>query len=296
MKTGEQKRPVFISVIILALLIIAGIGYLGYWVIFSNYIATDNASIDGDHVSVSAKMMGRVKNLLVNEGDKVEAGQLLVQLDDTDLLAQEFHLSASVKSAGQNLILAKVNLDRTKEDFARIKTLSDTGNVTKEQYDHAAKSVDAAKAQYSIAQSQIDAANAQLGVIRTQLLNTKIIAPISGVVAKRLVMPGEVVQPGQAIFTINDLSHIWVTANFEETKIRLIHPGEPVDITVDAYPNYPFKGRVKQIAAAIVPPPFSIGESAKTTQKIPVKIALNKIPDSKVLLPGMSVEVKIKVK
>jgi membrane fusion protein, multidrug efflux system len=295
MKTEERKKPMLVAGIILAILIIAGIGFLGYLFVFSNYIGTDNASIDGDHVSISAKMMGRIKSLSVNEGAKVEAGQLLVQLDDTDLRAQEAQSTAALNSARQNLVLTKVNLDRMREDFERTKTLLDTGNTTQEQYDHAVKSLATANAQYSIAQAQIDTANAQLGVIETQLLNTKIIAPISGVITKRLVMPGEVAQPGQAIFTINDLNHIWVTANFEETKIRLIHPGEPVDITVDAYPHYPFKGRVIQVADAIVPPPFSIGESTKTIQKIPVKILFTRIPASKILLPGMSVEVKIKV-
>jgi membrane fusion protein (multidrug efflux system) len=295
MKTEEQKRPVLISGIILAVLIIAGIGYLCYWVIFSNYIGTDNASIDGDHVSVSAKVPGRIRSLTVDEGTKVQTGQLLVQLDDIDLRAQETQTSASLNWEKQNLVLAKVNLEKAQSDFERIKTLFNSGNATKEQYDHAANTLEVFKVQYSIAQARINTTQAQLGGIETQLMNTRITAPISGIIAKKSVMPGEVVQPGQAIFTINDLTHIWVTANFEETKIRLIHPNEPVDITVDAYPNYPFKGWVAQVAAAIVPPPFSIGESTKTTQKIPVKILFNRIPASIVLLPGMSVEVRIKV-
>jgi membrane fusion protein (multidrug efflux system) len=295
MKTEEQKRPMLVSIIILAVLIVAGIGYLGYWFIFSKYVGTDEASIDGEHVSISAKMMGRVRNIMVDEGAKVTAGQLLVQLDDTDLQAQEAQSVASLNYANQNLVLAKVNLDRTQADFQRIKTLMDTGNATQEQYDHAAKTLEASKVQYSIAQSQIGTAKAQLGVIDTQLQNTRIVAPISGIVAKKSIMPGEVVQPGQAILTINNLNQIWVTANFEETKIRLIHRGEPVNIRVDAYPNLKFKGRVVQVAAAIVPPPFSIGESTKTTQKIPVKIEFTRIPDSVTLLPGMSVEVNIRV-
>jgi membrane fusion protein, multidrug efflux system len=295
MKTEEHKRPILIGVIILFLLISSGIGYLYYWINSSKYIETDDAAIDGDHVSVSAKMLGRIHNLSGAEGGKVEEGQLLVQLDDTDLRAQEAQSTAALNYAKQNLVLARVNLEKTQEDFQRSQNMLDTGVTTKEQYDHAAKAVDTANAQVSIAQSQIDSAKAQLGVIQTQLLNTRLFAPISGVIAKRLVMPGEVVQPGQAIFSINDLSHLWVTANFEETKIRLIHPGESVEISVDAYPNQPFNGRVVQIGAAIVPPPFQIGDSTKTTQKIPVKILLDRIPEGMPLLPGMSVEVKIRV-
>lgn len=296
MKTEGQKSPMLLSGIILAVLLIAGLGYFLYWINSTNYISTDQASIEAVHVSVGAKMMGRIRSLAVDEGAKVNAGDLLVQLDDTDLRAQEAQIKAAENSALQNLILAKVNLERARNDFDRTKTLLDTGNATREQYDHAAKALDTANAQYSIAQAQVEAAEAQLGVIETQLGNTRILAPISGVIAQKSMMPGEIVQPGQAIYTINDLSRIWVSANFEETKIRLIHPDQPVEVTVDAYPGHHFKARVAQIGSGIVPPPFSIGESTKTTQKIPVKITFDRIPDSVRFLPGMSAEVKVKVK
>ena len=296
MKTEGQKSPMLLSGIILVVLLIAGLGYFFYWQGSTNYIGTDEASIEGVHVAVGAKMMGRIRSLAVEEGAKVNAGDLLVQLDDTDLRAQEVQTGAAQNSAQQNLVLAKVNLDRARNDFDRAKTLLDTGNATKEQYDHAAKAMDTANAQYSIAQAQVEAAKAQLGVIETQLGNTRITAPISGVIAKKSMMQGEITQPGQAIYTINDLSQVWVTANFEETKIRLIHTNQLVEVSVDAYPGQPFKARVTQIGTGIVPPPFSIGESTTTTQKIPVKITFDKIPDSVKFLPGMSVEVKIKVK
>jgi membrane fusion protein (multidrug efflux system) len=105
-----------------------------------------------------------------------------------------------------------------------------------------------------------------------------------------------VVQTGQAIYIITDLSHVWVTANFEETKIRLIHPNIEADITIDAYPNRVFPGKVIQVGTDIVPPPLSIGDSTKTTQKIPVKIKFDDPSVNRILTPGMSVEVKIRVK
>ena len=110
-----------------------------------------------------------------------------------------------------------------------------------------------------------------------------------------LVHP-EVAQAGQVIFLINDLKHIWITANYEETKIRKVHPGQSVAVYVDAYPSHPLKGRVEQIAAKITDPPFQISDTTKTTQKIPVKILLDQVPGSMVLLPGMSVETKIEVR
>ncbi len=295
-QSKERKRPVLIGAVILIVLSAAGLWFGYAWFInFINFVSTDDAAIDGNHVTISAKMLGRVKSLQADEGDKVETGQLLVQLDDSDLRSQEAQSASSLNYANQNLILAKVNLEKTQDDYDRTRTLFGSGASTKEQFTHAEKALDTAKAQYSIAQAQIDTAKAQLGVIETQLLNTRITAPISGVIAKKSVMPGDVVQPGQAIFSVNDLNSIWIVANFEETKVRHIKINAPVDINVDAYPNHLFKGHVVRIGAGIVAPAFTIGEFTKTTQRVPIKIELDKISDPYVLLPGMSVEVSVKI-
>ncbi len=293
-KRKGRRAPIIVGALILLVLLGVGITFGTIWILNSiKYVSTDDAAIDGNHVNVSAKMLGRIKSVMVEEGTEVEAGQLLVLLDDVDLRAQEAQADSSLNYSRENLVLARVNLDKTRDDFNRTNTLFKDGATTREEYDHAARALETANAQYSIAQAQIDTANAQLGVIDAQLLNTRITAPIAGTIAKKPLMPGELVQPGQIMFAINDLTNIWVTANFEETKIGRIRVGAPVKITVDAYASYPFKGRVVQIGAAIVAPPFSIGEFTKTTQRIPVKIELGNHPEDMVLLSGMSVEVKI---
>lgn len=296
MKSEQHKKSVLIGSIILLLLAISGIVFLIYWIGFLRYVSTDDASIECIHVSISSKIMGRISHLPVDEGDIIESGQLLVQLDDAELKAQEVQANASLNYAKQNLMLSKINLEKIEEDYKRTKAMYEKDFTSREEYDHALKAEETARTQYSIAQVQVETANAQLEIIKTQLLNTRINSSISGVIAEKKSMQGEVVQPGQSIFLVNNLKDIWITANFEETKIRFIHPDESVDINVDAYPNYKFKGKVIQIIKAIVPPPFTIGESTKTTQKIPVKILFNDIPGSITLLPGMSVEVKIKGK
>jgi membrane fusion protein, multidrug efflux system len=295
-KTAEEhKKPILLGGIILVVLVIVGLGGLYFWISSFKYVYTDDASIEGDHVSVSAKIMGRIQNLSVDEGTKVKTGQLLALLDDADLRAQENQSSTGLVSARENVVLNMITLKKAQDDFERAEVQFKAGFISKEQYDHAKSALDTARVQYSIAQDQVSNTQAQLGVIRTQLGNTRIFAPISGIIAKRSVMPGEVAQAGQVIFLINDLGHIWVTANYEETKIRLIHPGESVEVSVDAYPAHPLKGRVTQVAAKIVDPPFQISDTTKSTQKVPVKILLEKVPGSMVLLPGMSVEAKIKV-
>jgi membrane fusion protein (multidrug efflux system) len=294
--TGKKSRkgPVVLGSVILVLLVGAGLVFGGRWLMDTiNYVSTDDAAIDADHVDVSAKTLGRISKLLAEEGDKVGAGQLLVLLDETDLRAQEAQASASLVSARRNVELSKINLDRAQSDADRARTLFGSGAMTKEQNDHATNALDAASAQYAIALAQVDTAAAQLGVVENQLLNTKISSPMAGVVAKKNLMPGDVVQPGQTIYTINDLDQVWVTANFEETKIGRIELGAPVEVTVDAFSGT-FMGKVVLIGAGIVAPPFSIGDFTKTTQRVPVRILLDKGQAG--LIPGLSVEVKVRTK
>ena len=289
----SRKGPVVFGSLVLIVLACVGLA-LGARALVDtiNYVGTDDAAIDGDHVNVSAKTLGRIAKLFAEEGDKVAAGQVLVLLDETDLRAQEAQASASLAYARRNVELARINLDRAQSDADRARTLLGSGATTKEQDEHAASALDAAKAQYAIALAQVDTAEAQLGVIESQLQNTKIISPLAGSVAKKSMMQGDVVQPGQTIYSINALDRIWVTANFEETKIGRIEQGAPVDLSVDAFPGRAFRGKVALIGAGIVPPAFTIGDFTKTTQRVPVRINLEDAGPG--LLPGMSVEVKVK--
>jgi membrane fusion protein (multidrug efflux system) len=167
-----------------------------------------------------------------------------------------------------------------------------------------------AEAQYKVALSQVNTSKAQLGVVETQLRNTRVLAPVSGVAARKWVTPGDIAQPGQPIFTIYDLNNIWITANFEETKLAAIHLDDPVEISVDTYPGRKFTGKVVLIGAAavsqfsLIPPNNASGNFTKVTQRVPIKISIDarnsgnteQHSDRISLLPGMSVEVKIRVK
>jgi membrane fusion protein, multidrug efflux system len=291
-----HRKPVAVGATILLVLVAAAAAGLVWWWIWAHYASTDDAAVDGPHVSVSSRTTGRIAVLAVDEGDSVKEGDLLIRLDDADLRAQQVQIAASINQASLNLNLARVNLERVRNDFARAKALYGSGNSSAEQYDHAIKAQEAAETQYAIAEAQVETARAQMGVVEAQLAATRITAPIGGVVARRSYAAGEVVQPGQAIFLINDLRDVWVVANYEETVIRMIRPGQRARIRVDAYPDLRFEGTVEQVGAAIKPPPFSIGESTKTTQRIPVRVSLDGVPAPAALVPGLSVEVTIKVK
>jgi membrane fusion protein, multidrug efflux system len=293
--SGKKSRrgPVIFGSLILILLVGAGLVFGARWLMDTiNFVGTDDAAIDADHVNVSAKSLGRIARLLVAEGDRVEAGKVLVLLDDTDLRAQEAQATASLNFARRNVELSRINLDRAQSDAARTGTLFASGAATKEQNDHASNALEAASAQYAISQAQVDTATAQLGVIENSLQNTRITAPIAGVVARKSMMQGDVIQPGQTIYSINNLDQVWVTANFEETKIGRIGLGAPVEVNVDAFRGRAFSGKVSLIGAGIVPPSFSIGDFTKTTQRVPVRISLEK--GEAPLIPGMSVEVKVR--
>ncbi|MEJ2678695.1 MAG: efflux RND transporter periplasmic adaptor subunit, partial [Gemmatimonadota bacterium] len=153
--------------------------------------------------------------------------------------------------------------------------------------------------------AQVEKARAGLHTVETQLQDTRVQAPLHGVVAKRWVLPGDVVQPGQPIFTLYNLQGVWVTANFEETKLASIPVGAVVDISVDAFPNHHFVGRVVRLGAAtasqfsLIPPNNASGNFTKVTQRVPVRISIGPgsgAPgdDPPTLLPGMSVEVTLR--
>lgn len=298
---ASRRSGLVITFAVLFILIAAG---FGYWYIGSRrYVATDDAFVDGDRAAVSAKMLGRIVRLTADEGDTVSAGQVLVQLDDSDLRSQEVQANASLDLARRSVVLAEVNLERAKDDFRRAEMADKSDATTKEQYSHAQKALQASRAEYDIAVSRVGIARSQLEVVRTQLQNTTIRAPMSGVVAKRWSLPGEVVQPGQAILAIQDLEHVWVTANLGETSLKLIARNDLVEISVDAYPGKILRGRVEEIGSStasqfsLIPPSNASGNYTKVTQRIPVRISLLPAEPGDArprLLPGMSVEIKIR--
>lgn len=310
-ETNPSTRSIAgkLKIFIPLLLILGVIGFVSwqYYKDARDFISTDDAYVDGDRVSVSSKILGRIALLGAIEGDTVKAGQILVRLDDTDLRAQHAQAQSALVLAQESIRLAQVNVDRAETDFKRTSVQFKETIIPKEQFDHASAELDAARARLTIAHAQVAAAKAQAGIIEAQLLNTIIVAPMTGVVAKRWLLQGDVAQPGQAIFSIYDLEHIWVTANYEETKLGGLAVGDSAEISVDSYPDCTFHGVVtekKTFTAAqfaLIPANNASGNFTKITQRVPVKLSIAQRPVSAAqpkvdLLMGMSVEVKIKVR
>jgi len=291
--------PLFI--LVLAIAVVAWNWYLG----MRDFISTDDAYIDCHCAAVSAKMLGRIDSLMADEGDTVRVGQILIKLDDDDLMAQEKQAIAAIALAEQNVTLADVSLQKAQDDFRRAETQFKQNIITRELYDHALSELLSNQSRLKIATAQVGVARAQHGVIASQLNNTIITSPLTGVVAKRWALPGDVIQPGQSVFSIYETGNIWITANLEETHLRNLRLQDGVEAVVDAYPNQKFTGTIFQIGSntasqfSLIPPNNASGNFTKVTQRIPVKISIRQIraddQPAVPLLPGMSVEIKVKV-
>ena len=300
-KAFFQKKRIIIPII--AFLIACGFAY--YWYVGTlGFVSTDDAFVDGNRLAMSSKILGRISNLYGDEGDSVKSGEVLVRIDSTDLVAQKNQIISSLKLAEVNLQLSKVGLSKAQEDYNRAQIQFKANIIPKEQLDHAEKAFQSASAQVEIDKSKIDNAKAQLDVIITQLKNTTIVSPMDGVIAKRWVLEGNVVQPGEPIFSIYDLKNIWVTANLQETDISDVKKTRDVEISIDSYPDRKFRGKVLLIGTnttsqfSLIPSNNAAGNFTKVTQRIPVKISIEQVnKQEKVnLLPGMSAIVKIKIK
>ncbi len=327
-KKKRVKVYIPLGIVIIAVLMGAWYWYRDY----SRYISTDDARIDADNITVGSKMLGRVVAVYAQEGDIVTKGKLLAELDSSDLIAQRNQAgalriqaltnldqaNARYVSDHQSLKVVEINLERSKEDLDRAKKQLEGGVITEEQYAHITKvyeaasaQIDASKALIAVSKSQINSAsaavetaNAQIKVLDTQLKNTQLWSPANGVIAKRWLLPGDVIQPGQSVFTITADSKKWVICYLEETKIYEVKDGQDVKFTIDAFPHVKFFGKVFLTGTStasvfsLIPANNASGNFTKVTQRIPVRISIDSAGNGKDIssfniLPGMSAVVKI---
>jgi len=279
--------------------------------------STDDAFVMGHIVSVSARVDGHVEKVYVKDNQWVEQGDLLAELDRQDFQVSldlaSASLSAAQASAEQaraQVGIASVEATRAEKDYNRYRQLFDAnGGVTRQQVDNAAAAAQSAGAQLEAANKQVVAAQAKASeaksVVDKAQLNlsyTKITAPQSGRITNKAIEAGEYIRVGQPLMTIVP-QDVWVVANFKETQLKHMKPGQPVRIKVDAYPQKIFKGHIDSIQSgtgavfSLLPPENATGNYIKVVQRVPVKIVFDEDPnDTKRLSPGMSVVPAVKVK
>lgn len=228
---------------------------------------------------------------------------------------------AALAVAQANVATAQVSRDKTAADLERDRNLVSGGAITKQQFEAtraaaeaAASQLETSRRQVQVAEAQVKMAESQVASARTQVSQrssdvelarlqldyTGVAAPSAGVVSKKNVEVGQFVQAGQPLMAIAEDDQVWVTANFKETQLTDVRSGEPVEISVDGYPDVVFHGHVESVAGAtgakfaLLPPDNATGNFVKVTQRIPVKIILDKgEADRHKLRPGMSAEVVI---
>ena len=208
--------------------------------------------------------------------------------------------SASALNADQErLAQARRNVEVTKAqlDAAKAKVEQANAGVSSAHADVKQVSMKAADAQAKIA--KVEQARAALDAAQLNLSYTDITAPVEGVATHKQVEPGQIVQAGQGLLVVVPLQNVWVTANFKETQLKNMKPGQKAEVKVDTY-GKTFSGHVDSIAGAtgsvlsLLPPENATGNYVKVVQRIPVKIVLDPISSEKaVLRPGMNVDATV---
>lgn len=287
------------------------------------YQSTDDAYVETTTVSVSPKVSGQIVEVLIKDNQRVNEGDIVARIDDTDYKVKVEQATAhyerallNQQNAKANYTAATSNIEVAKKDLERYKNLYEAGAVSKQTLDAAQAKYDGAKANFVTAEQSLfsnddsKVADADLKVLKAQkdqaelyLSYTNIYAPQSGTVASRRVEKGMYVGVGSPLFTIVP-DEIWVVANFKENQLRKMKPGQVVDIKVDTYPNKTFKGKVDSIQrssgakASLFPPENAVGSFVKIVQRVPVKIIFTEEidPEKYNIVPGMSVVPKVRVK
>ena len=331
----SQQRKKGLSIFILLLLLIA-IGSAAYWFFFiKGFEETEDAYVSGNQVMVSAQVAGNISKINVDNMDPVQAGDVLLELDDTNTklsfeqaksnlanaVRQISQLNYTVKQLKSAVRANEITLAQAQGNLNRRVQLVKDGAIDKESFQHAKEAVELAKANLTTSQNQLEANQALLldGPLSEQpqiqsavsnlkqawlnLERTKIRSPIKGYVARRNAQVGQAVSVGGALMAVVTTDQMWLDANFKETQLTHMRIGQPVEIHFDLYgKDKTFNGKVVGIemgtgsAFSLLPTQNATGNWIKVVQRVPVRIQLD--PQQLTENPlriGLSATVKVNV-
>ena len=331
----SQQRKKGLSIFILLLLLIS-IGSAAYWYFFiKGFEETEDAYVSGNQVMVSAQVAGNISKINVDNMDPVQAGNVLLELDDTNAklsfeqaksnlanaVRQISQLNYTVKQLKSAVRANEITLAQAQGNLNRRVQLVKDGAIDKESFQHAKEAVELAKANLTTSQNQLEANQALLldGPLSEQpqiqsavsnlkqawlnLERTKIRSPIKGYVARRNAQVGQAVSVGGALMAVVTTDQMWLDANFKETQLTHMRIGQPVEIHFDLYgKDKTFNGKVVGIemgtgsAFSLLPTQNATGNWIKVVQRVPVRIQLD--PQQLAENPlriGLSATVKVNV-
>ena len=337
----KKRLPLVVAGLVGLVLIVGGVVW---WLNGQRWESTDNAFVQADTTLVSPQLSGRVVEVLVGDNQRVEAGQILVRLDDSDQKAQlaqaEANLQAAVAAVGhvdaqadqeQATIAARAaavsqahaQAGLAQAEVDRYGKLAQQGWVSQQRIQTERATAATAAASVQQAQAALVAEQRTAGVLgstrqqsvaaveqaralveqaQLTLDRTVIRAPVAGVVGARGVRVGQVVQAGGQMMSIVPLQDTYVVANFKETQVGRMRLGQSVEIKADAFPDQALVGRIDSFAPAtgsefaLIPVENATGNFTKITQRVPVRIVVERRAGEPALRPGLSVEVKVDLK
>lgn len=318
------------ALIVLILIMLLGIGLGLRWFIRSQtHIETDNAFIEAPIHPVAPRIPGTVTRVLVRDNQFVKKGQLLVELDPSDYQvalnraeaelgiarneASSDHLQVATGKAALQSALAQQR--QAHLDLKRGTVLYEKQVIPKEQLERLQTALQVSEARLKQAKENVRkdqaiagigagttgsaAVRKQLAVLeenRLKLGYTRITAPVDGYITRKGIEVGATVQSGQSLMAVVELAETWIVANYKESQMRHIRPGQQVHFRADAYPGQTFTGKVDSIMAgtgaafSLLPPENATGNYVKVLQRIPVKITIDPAGNQeKQLRVGMSV-------
>ncbi len=320
---NKKKFLALVVVLIFAIVIFLFLRYK------STHISTDDSYITNDIYWVNPRVSGTIKKVYIDDNEYVKKGQILAEIDSKPYLIEEQKAQANtevykakineakalIKASQSQIDLVKAQLNKATWDFNRAKNLFKKGVISKDVYEKYLTTLKVLKATLKAKEDQLTQAKvsltslnralklakSQLNLAKLNLSYTIIKAPHSGFITKKNIEVGKFVSPQLPICAIVPEKGAWIVSNYKETQLYKIKVGEPVEITIDAYPSKTFKGRVQSIqygsgeVFSLFPPQNASGNWIKVVQRVPVKIVFDKKPNVP-LRVGMSCETVVLVK
>ncbi len=328
---ASPRKPSRRRFLILGAAVVALVGVafwlINWWTTGRFVETTNNAYLQADSVVISPKISGYVKEVLVRDNELVAAGAPLARIDSAPYQAAQdmaeaeiaqrradlvrFQADAARQEAARAEAVAQVSVAEAAarfaaEDAARFQRLAKTGADTTQHRDQAESMRDQTAGQARAARAAVDTTSRQLDSLkgtRSDLDGVTVESPIAGRVGDRTIRIGQFVQPGTRMMTIVPMADIYLVANFKETQVGRMRPGQPVAVTIDALPDAKISGTVDSLAPgtgtefALLPPENATGNFTKIVQRVPVRIRLNADSATRELLrPGLSAEVEVNTK
>jgi len=307
------------GVALVILIVVLGFA-IHYWRLSQHFVSTDNAYINANRIEIAAQVSGPVTAVYVRDQQAVTAGSVLFEIDPQpyrlafDAAEAQLELAyqtttqdraavaaarAQVAQRSAELHNAQATEKRAMELTAQRLISRQSAETSQTEAQTAAAAVQAAQANLEQAQGALGKAGAQNAAVRAaaaklaqanlDLKHTRVTAPANGYIANFDLRPGSMVQSGVPIFTVIGDTEYWVDANFKETELRRIQPGQKAKIVVDMYRDHEFQGEVQSLSGgsgqsfSLLPAQNATGNWVKVTQRVPVRvIVLN--PDAKLPL------------